>query len=140
VPQVARLLWEHQLTGIPVVEGQRVVGVITEFDLISRETEYEAPLYFVFLDAYFRIPGTTHEDQLRRILATTAGELMSSPAVTVTPDTTIQDVATIMYEKRVNPVPVVDENGRLVGIVSRSDIVRLMVREEAGHQNEAGAT
>ncbi len=136
VSEVARILWEHGLSGVPVVERGRVVGVITDYDLIGRETEYEGPLYIPFLDAYFRVPGTAHEDQLRRILATTARELMTSPAVTVGPDATVQEVATLMYERRVNPVPVVGPNQELLGIVSRADIVRLMVVEEGTHQSE----
>ena len=140
VSEVARLLWEHGLSGIPVVEGTRVVGMITEFDLISRESEWDAPLYVPFLDAYFRVPGSAHEDQLRRILATTAGELMTEPAQTVGPEATVQDVATLMYDKHVNPLPVVDADGNLLGIVSRADIVRLMVVEEEAHAGEEHTT
>ncbi|HUZ02404.1 MAG TPA: CBS domain-containing protein [Thermomicrobiaceae bacterium] len=136
VSEVARLLWENQLSGIPVIDGLHVVGMITESDLISRESEWDAPLYIPFLDAYFRIPGSAHQDQLRRILATTAGELMTEPAVTVGPEATVQDVATIMYERHVNPVPVVDGRGDLIGIVSRADIVHLMVVEEEIHAEE----
>lgn len=131
VSDVARLLWKHKLTGVPVLEGRRVVGVVTEYDLIARQSEWDAPLYVVFLDAFLRVPGTGDEEQLRRILATTAGQLMSAPAITLTPDATVQDAATLMYERRVNPVPVVDDAGELVGIVSRSDIVRLMASEES---------
>ncbi|ACZ38625.1 CBS domain-containing protein [Sphaerobacter thermophilus] len=131
VSDVARLLWKHKLTGVPVLEGRRVVGVVTEYDLIARQSEWDAPLYVVFLDAFLRVPGTGDEEQLRRILATTAGQLMSAPAITLTPDATVQDAATLMYERRVNPVPIVDDAGELVGIVSRSDIVRLMASEES---------
>jgi CBS domain-containing protein len=131
VSDVARLLWKHKLTGVPVLEGRRVVGVVTEYDLIARQSEWDAPLYVVFLDAFLPVPGTGDEEQLRRILATTAGQLMSAPAITLTPDATVQDAATLMYERRVNPVPIVDDAGELVGIVSRSDIVRLMASEES---------
>ena len=136
VSDVARLLWKHKLTGVPVLEGRRVVGVVTEYDLIARQSEWDAPLYVVFLDAFLRVPGSGDEEQLRRILATTAGQLMSAPAITLKPDATVQDAATLMYERRVNPVPVVDDAGELVGIVSRSDIVRLMASEEAGQGDE----
>lgn len=138
VSTVAELLWEHKLTGVPVVDGPRVVGVITEFDLISRQAEWDAPLYITFLDAYLRVPGSGDEEQLRKILATTAGQLMSSPAVTISPDATVREAATLIYERKVNPVPVVDRHGELVGIVSRSDIVRLMVAKEAEASAESG--
>jgi len=130
IDDVACLIWEHKIGSLPVVENGRVVGIVTDYDLITRETEYDSPVFFSFLEAYFRIPGTGNEEQLRRILATSARELMSSPAVTVGPDETVQDVATLMYDKRLNALPVVDEDGALVGIVTRADIVRLMVADE----------
>lgn len=130
IDDVARLIWEHKIGSLPVVENGRVVGMVTDYDLITRETEYDAPLFFSFLEAYFRIPGTGDENQLRRILAISARELMSSPAVTVGPDDTVQDVATLMYDKRLNALPVVEDDNRLAGIITRSDIVRLMVADE----------
>lgn len=130
IDDVARLIWEHKIGSLPVVENGRVVGIVTDYDLITRETDYDAPVFFSFLEAYFRIPGTGDREQLRRILAISARELMSSPATTVGPDDTVQDVATLMYDKRLNALPVVDEENTLVGIVTRSDIVRLMVADE----------
>lgn len=131
VVEVARLIWEHKIGSLPVVENGHVVGIVTDYDLITRETDYDAPVFFSFLEAYFRIPGTGDEEQLRRILATSARELMSSPAVTIGQDDTVQDVATLMYDKRLNAVPVVDEDEKLVGIITRADIVRLMVADES---------
>jgi CBS domain-containing protein len=130
VDEVARLIWEHKIGSVPVVENGHVVGIVTDYDLITRETDYDAPVFFSFLEAYFRIPGTGDEEQLRRILAISARQLMSSPAVTVGPDDTVQDVATLMYDKRLNALPVVDDDNALVGIVTRADIVRLMVADE----------
>lgn len=133
VREIARLMWEHAISGLPVLdEAGRVIGIITEFDLIAREASFNVPLYVPFLDAFFKIPGTGDEAQLRKILATRASEIMSSPAVTITPDERIEALATLMYRRRVNPVPVVDENQKLVGIVSRSDLIWLMTLEERG--------
>ena len=64
------------------------------------------------------------------MLGITAADVMTREVKTVTPDTDIDDVATLMFEKGENPVPVV-ENGRLVGIISRTDIIRLLIRQEA---------
>lgn len=136
VTEVARLMWQHAFSGVPVVDDGQVVGVISEYDLISQQAAFDAPLYVTFLDAYFRVPGTGDEEQLRRILATTAKELMTSPPVTAKPNATVQDVATLMYERRVNPVPIVDDDGTLLGIVSRADIIHLMVREEEAHRSQ----
>jgi len=130
VTEVARLMWENGLSSLPVVEGGRVVGVLTDYDMIARESQYDAPMYVPFLDAYFRIPGSGDSEQLRRILATSAQDLMTSPAITIGPDTTVQEAATIMYDKRLSALPVVDADRQLMGIVSRADIVRLMVADE----------
>ena len=133
VGEIARLMWEHAISGVPVIDEQRrVVGIVTEFDLIAREASFNAPLYVPFLDAFFKVPGTGDETQLRKILATKAAEIMSSPAITIGPEETIEALATLMYRRRVNPVPVVDEEGRLLGIVSRSDLIWLMTLEERG--------
>lgn len=130
INDVARLIWEHKIGSLPVVENGRVIGMVTDYDLITRESEYDSPVFFSFLEAYLRIPGTGDDEQLRRILAISARQLMTSPALTVGPDDTVQDIATLMYEKRLNALPVVDEDDALVGIVSRADIVRLMVADE----------
>ncbi len=130
VTEVARLMWENGVSSLPVVHDGRVVGMLTDFDMIARESQYDAPMYVPFLDAYFRIPGSGDPEQLRRILATTAADLMTKPAVTITGDTSVQQAATIMYDKRLNALPVVDSDRTLLGIVSRADIVRLMVADE----------
>jgi CBS domain-containing protein len=133
VGEIARLMWEHAISGVPVIDQQRrVIGIVTEFDLIAREASFNAPLYVPFLDAFFKVPGTGDETQLRKILATKAAEIMSSPAVTIGPEETIEALATLMHRRRVNPVPVVDEEGGLLGIVSRSDLIWLMTLEERG--------
>ena len=131
VPAIAQLLWEHQISGVPVVEDGKVLGMVTEYDLIARESEYDAPLYVPFLDAYFRVPGTGDSRQrLNKILATTARELMTSPPLVAAPNATVQEIATLLVDKRLTAVPIVDAHEQLVGIVSRSDIVRLMVVAE----------
>lgn len=130
IDEVARLMWENKISSLPVVEGTRLVGILTDFDLIARESEFNAPMYVPFLDAYFKIPGSGDEEQLRKILGATARDLMTADMLTISPDATVQDAATTMYEQRVNALPVTDADGRLIGIVSRADILRLMVADE----------
>ncbi len=135
VEQVARLMWENKLSTLPVVEDGRLAGILTDFDLVARETEYDAPMFIPFLDSYFQIPGSgDSRDQLRRILATTARELMTTDVITVNATDTVQDVATVMYDHHLNAVPVVDAANTMVGIVSRADIIRLMVSDETNYE------
>jgi CBS domain-containing protein len=126
VTEVARLMVEHAVSGLPVVEDGKVVGIVTERDMIAQEIEFDPPTYGTFLDAVFRLPWDKSDEELRRILATRVEQLMSDDVVTVLPTATVRDAASLMYKRRVNPLPVVDEQGRLVGIVSRSDIVKLL--------------
>lgn len=139
VGEIARLIWENGISSVPVTEQGRVVGMVTDYDLISRQTEYDGPIYLPFIDVYFQVPGTGDPDQLRRILATTARELMSYPVVTVHPEDSVQDAATIMFERRINAIPVVDKDERVVGIISRADILQMIALEEARYLAESQA-
>lgn len=129
IAEVARLMIEHSISGIPVVSKGQVVGIITEVDVVSRQIEVDPPAYATFLDAIVRLPWDRSDDEIRRVLATYAGELMTFPVTTVNVEASVQDVANLMFKQKVNPVPVVASDGTLLGIVSRSDIVRLMVEE-----------
>jgi CBS domain-containing protein len=138
VGEIARLIWENNVSSLPVVEQGKVVGMVTDYDLISRQTEFDGPMYLPFIDVYFQVPGTGDADQLRRILATTARELMSYPVLTLTADESVQDAATIMYEHRINAIPVVDADELIIGIVTRADIVQMIAIEEARYLAEGG--
>jgi CBS domain-containing protein len=139
VGEIARLIWENGVSSVPVTEQGRVIGMVTDYDIISRSTEYDGPIFLPFIDVYFRVPGTGDPEQLRRILATTARELMSYPVITVHPDDSVQNAATIMFERRINAIPVVDHDERLVGVISRADIVQMIALEEARYLAEAQA-
>ncbi|WP_445348513.1 CBS domain-containing protein [Desulforudis sp. DRI-14] len=126
VEKVARLLLEHHISGLPVVdeEGQ-LVGIITEGDLVFQEKKIRAPLYTVILGGVIYLEKPQHFiDELKRAIARKVGELMSTKLHTVGPDASVEDIATIMVERNINRVPVVDEDNKLIGIVSRQDIIR----------------
>ncbi|MBI2954253.1 MAG: CBS domain-containing protein [Chloroflexi bacterium] len=130
VGEIARLMIEKGITGLPVVVGNRVIGIVTETDLVARNAHLHFPTFIQILDARIYLQPPRHfEEELRRILGTTAADVMTQEVITVTPDTEVSDVATLMFEKRVNPVPVVAQD-RLMGIVSRSDIIRLLIQQE----------
>lgn len=130
VSAIARLMVEKAISGIPVVVDSRVVGIVTETDLVVRNAHLHFPRFVQILDARIYLQSPRHfEEELRRMLGTTAKDVMTTEVETVTPETDVADVATLMFEKRVNPVPVT-ENGKLVGIVSRTDIIRLLIQQE----------
>ncbi|MGD8897667.1 MAG: CBS domain-containing protein [Acidobacteriota bacterium] len=126
---VARLMAGRDISGIPVVEDDRVIGIVTELDLIVRNTRLEPPAFFQILDA--RIPLETpgqYRERLQHMLGTLVRDVMTEKVVTIGPDEELEALADLMVKRRVNPVPVV-EGERLVGIVSRSDIIRMMARD-----------
>ncbi|MBS1252165.1 MAG: Inosine-5'-monophosphate dehydrogenase [Anaerolineales bacterium] len=131
VDEIARLMTEHDISGLPVVdEGDEVLGIVTELDMIVRNTRFKMPAFIAFLDAviYLETPGR-YRERVERVLGTTAREIMSEPAVTIGPDASIEDLTELMVDRRMNPVPVVAAD-RLVGIVSRSDIIRIMTEAQ----------
>ncbi|CAA9547013.1 MAG: hypothetical protein AVDCRST_MAG49-1462 [uncultured Thermomicrobiales bacterium] len=132
IATVARTLAESGLPGVPVLDGDEIVGIITESDLIAREADVELPTVVPFLDALFLADaGRDYDDEIRHVLATTAADLMTSPVYNIRSTATLSQVATLMLDRRVNPVPVVDATGRLIGIVSRADLVRVIARLES---------
>ena len=127
---IARLMGDRRLSGIPVVgETGRLVGIVTELDLIVRNTRFEPPAFFQILDGRIPLESPAHyRRRLRHMLGTQAGDIMTEKVVTIGPDAVIEDLAALFIERRVNPVPVV-EGDVLVGIVSRFDIVRMMAAD-----------
>lgn len=138
VSEIARLMSERGISGLPVVnKNDDVLGVVTELDMIARNTRFKMPNFFVILDSIIYLEMPQHfRQRLENILGTTAQEIMSKPATTIAPEATIEELAELMVNRRYNPIPVV-ENKKLVGIVSRSDIVRQMAKEyQEGNQEE----
>ena len=128
IVDVARLMADARVSGVPVINSDtgELLGMITEMEMIERQVKFEMPTYTRILDATFVIAERDSEEKLARIIATTAGELMQTVVYSIREDASIEEVASLMFERKVNPVPVVSYDDRLIGIVSRSDIVRLM--------------
>ncbi len=120
---VAKLLAQHDISGLPVVDDEdRVVGVVSESDLLSRQAGGRTTT----VDG---VPGGTPVSPAA--VAGTAGQVMSVPAVTVHAEETAADAARLMTRRGVERLPVVDEEDRLVGIVTRRDLLRLFLRPDA---------
>ena len=131
VATVARLMADHGLRGVPVVDDGEIVGIVTEADLIAREAEVEVPPIVPFLDALFVADGgRDFDDELRHVLAATAGDLMTSPVYNIRSRATLGQVASLMVERAISTVPVVDDDLNLVGIVTRGDLVRVIAQLE----------
>ncbi|OHW62587.1 inosine-5'-monophosphate dehydrogenase [Andreesenia angusta] len=126
VENVIKLLLEKDISGVPVVDDEgMLVGIVSEGDLIYKSKKFHFPLYFTILDSYiFLEKPKMIEEQVSKMTAYKVESMMSTEVHSAREDDTVEDIATIMNEKGVNRVPVVDESGKVVGIVTRKDIIK----------------
>jgi CBS domain-containing protein len=125
VKEVAKILTDKRVSGAPVVEDGELVGVISEGDIIVQDKKLHFPDYIYFLDSIFYLDSLKEfEQDLKKRVAVEVKDLMTKDVITVAPEAEVEDVATILTEEDINRVPVVDEDNKLVGIITRADIVR----------------
>ncbi len=128
VETVVKVLEEKQVGGLPVVNSAgQVIGIISEGDLLYQETPMQAPLYLTFLGSviYFESPDKFHQ-HIKKSLGMLVKDVMTANPVTTTPDTAIAEVAQLMLEKRLRRLPVIDSDRKLVGIITRHDLLRAL--------------
>jgi CBS domain-containing protein len=125
--EMAVALREHRVSAFPVVDDDRkVIGVVSEADMLNKEALVDEPGVF---------GGILHRRDQAKARGITAGDLMTTAVVAVRPDDTVEHAAKLMYDRRVKRLPVTDENGRLVGIISRADVLSVFDRtDHAIHQ------
>jgi CBS domain-containing protein len=123
VRDVIRLLIDRRISGVPVVEDGAVVGVISEGDLILRERAYRQRGGMAFLAQQLFEDHEKLALEYRKAHGLVAEDVMSHPVVTILPGTPVEEIAHLMAERQIKRVPVV-EGGKLVGIVSRGDVLR----------------
>jgi CBS domain-containing protein len=124
--EIDRLLTEHRISGVPVLKmGREVAGVVTEADLLAAEDETNRRAR---MDSSV---GRRHLLHKQPHVSLTAGTLMTAPAITIGADATIPAAARLMNTHHIRRLPVVDEEGKLVGIVSRRDLLSVFLRPDA---------
>ncbi|UNC91429.1 CBS domain-containing protein [Candidatus Contubernalis alkaliaceticus] len=132
VQEVANVLLENGIGGVPVVsDDNRVLGIITEGDLIYQGKKFQIPAFVEILGGvfYFNNP-TKFEKDLKKMVAIKAADIMSTKIISVQEDTPLDDIATLMVEKEINRVPVVSSHRKLVGIISRQDIIKAIHQKQ----------
>lgn len=120
---VARLMSHHRLSALPVVDDdERVVGVVSEADLIVRDETFGRP---------YVVEGRRVRSLRRKAQAVAVHDLMTAPAITIGPEACLAEAAGLMRRHRAKILPVCDPSGRLLGVVSRLDLVREFLRDDA---------
>jgi CBS domain-containing protein len=123
---MATALREYRVSAFPVLDKDgKVIGVVSEADMLAKEALNSEPHGMPGM-----ITGILRHKEYEKARGTTAGDLMTSPAVTVTADDTLERAARLMYTRKVKRLPVVDVNGHLVGIVSRADLLAVFDRSD----------
>jgi len=127
--EMAAMLHRMRLSAFPVIdEDNKVIGVVSETDLLTKEAlEGSVPR---------TVQGLTRQRVRSQVDGVTAADLMTKPAVTISPDQTVTDAARLMYNRRVKRLPVVSGDGTLIGIVTRSDVLSVYSKPDAQIQDE----
>ena len=131
ITTVVQLLADKHISSLPVVnDAGHVIGIVTESDLMWQEMGATPPAYIMLLDSviYLQDPGK-YERSLHKALGQTVLDVMTKNPVTITADQTLPVAARLMNDRKVQSLPVLDDDHQLIGILTRGDIIRVMAAE-----------
>lgn len=128
ITAAARLLLEKDINGLPVVDTlDNLVGIICQSDLVRMQKNLPIPSLFTLLDGFFPLSSTAlMETEVKRIAASKVSAAMTTKVMTITPDTGLDKIASLVVDKKFHTLPVL-EDGRLVGIVGKRDIIKTLI-------------
>ena len=122
-----KLMANNRVSGLPVVDNQdKLIGVISETDLMWKETGVDAPPYIMILDSVIYLQNPARYDkEIHKVLGETVGELMTDKPISISSVSSVKEAAHLMHEKNIRRLPVVDKE-KIIGIITRGDIIRSM--------------
>ena len=131
IKEAMKILAERRISGLLVVnDAGKLVGIISETDLLWQQTGVEPPVYIVFLDSVIYLENPARYDQeLHKALGQTVGEVMTHEPVVVKPDQPLRKAAKLMQDKSLRRLAVIDNQGQVIGVLTAGDIVRAMIAE-----------
>ena len=129
VEELSELLIKNKISGVPVTDSDgKLVGIATEGDLIIKDSDLHFPHYFKLLDSIIYLESLNKfKKNLKKFLGTKVEDVMTAEIKTVKEETPVSEAANIMIKYNINRVPVLDSKDKLVGIVTRADIVGSMI-------------
>jgi CBS domain-containing protein len=129
IVDAAKILMDNHFNGAPVLDKEgKLVGILSRTDLISQQKKLPLPSYFVVLDGIIPLMSSKHiEKEMAKITATNVEHAMSTKPITVTPDTDVEVVASLMVDKKIHTIPVIDSNGILAGILGKEDVLKTLI-------------
>ena len=128
ITEAAGILLDNHINGVPVVDDQgNLLGILCQSDLIAQQKRIPLPSLFTLLDGYISLTSAKQfEKEVQKIAATRVEQAMTPKPLTVRPETSLEDIASLMVEKKLHTLPVVDK-GKLVGIVGKEDMLRTLM-------------
>ena len=129
VRELASLFLANNISGAPVVNGEgKMIGVVTENDLIFQNKKVRLPTAVAILDAFLFLESPEKmEKELKKIAGSRVGDICSHDLICVSPETGLEELATLMAEKKIHTLPVMAQ-GNLVGVIGKSDIIRTIAQ------------
>ncbi len=124
IEQLAKVFVDRNISGVPVLDDRgKLVGMVTEHDLINQNKKLHIPTVMRLFDAFIPLGGSDSiENEIKRMSATTVGEICSRELITISGDTPLDEIATMMSEQGIHHLPVVHED-KLEGVVDRHDVI-----------------
>ncbi len=124
IEELARTLMKNQISGAPVVDDKgKLVGIVTENDLISKNSRLHIPTILRLFDAYIPLGTSRMETDIKRMTANTVGDICSKEVITIDSETSLEYIATLITERKIHLLPVLTE-GKLVGIIGKKDLIK----------------
>lgn len=131
VKELAQLLSDRKISGVPVVDDkENLIGIVTENDLIDQTKKVHIPTVMALFDSFVFLENPERlEKDLKKMSASTVGDISSSKVITAKADTPVDELATTMSEKKVHTLPILDHEGNLIGVIGKSDIIRTLAQK-----------
>ncbi len=131
IPKAVEILLENHINGVPVMNDKKeLVGILCQSDLIFQQKEMPVPPIFTILDSIIPLSSSKNlEDTLQKISAATVDQAMIKEPVTVSADTPVSEIASLMVEKHFHTIPVVDGKN-LLGIIGKEDVLKTLMSKK----------
>lgn len=129
IEELARIFIESKISGVPVVDDESdLIGIVTENDLISQNKRLHIPTIVRLFDAFIMLESPAKiEREIKKMAAVTVDDIYTREVITVNADTLLDEIATIMSEKKVHLIPVV-KGKKVVGIIGKMDLIKGMIK------------
>ena len=128
---VGKLFVEKNISGVPVVDEEgKLKGILSEGDLVYQQKPINPPLFINLFDSVIQLDRKEFWEDVNKIAARTAGELMTKTVITADENATVEELAKLMINKKVNRIPIVNAANQVIGLVSRHDVVKGMYGDD----------